>query len=197
MLTLSQRKTYKFIQRFFHEHDHAPTAAEIATGIGIKSRGVIHRYLKQLAEEGLIRLLPKRHRNIQLLAASPDRSLPLVGAIAAGQPIEAIEQQEAVDVASIFLGTNRYALKVKGESMIDEGILDGDIVVCERTQMAQNGQIVVALIDHEQATLKRLYYNDDKSVTLVPANPSHHPMIYSADRVEIQGIYVGLLRFNC
>ena len=176
------------------EHDYAPTAAEIAQGIGIRSRGVVHRYLKCLVEAGLIRLLPKRHRNIELLMASTDYSLPLVGVIAAGQPIEAIEQQETIDVASIFLGECRYALKVKGDSMVDEGIFDGDIVVCERAQSADSGQIVVALIDQEEATLKRLFHNEDESITLVPANPSHHPMIYPSDRVEVQGIYVGLLR---
>ena len=196
MLTLSQRKTYAFIQRFFSEHNYAPTAAEIAQGIGITSRGVVHRYLKGLVQADLIRLLPKRHRNIELLTAPVERSLPLVGAIAAGQPIEAIEQQETIDLASIFLGEHRYALKVKGDSMVDEGIFDGDVVVCERTQTAENGQIVVALIDHEEATLKRFFHNKDESVTLVPANSSHHPMIYSGDRVEVQGIYVGLLRVN-
>lgn len=197
MLTLSQRKTYAFIQKFFGENDYAPTAAEIAQGIGIKSRGVVHRYLKALASEGLIRLLPKRHRNIQLVASSlmcADQ-LPLMGVIAAGQPIEAIEQHEAVDVASIFLGPNRYALKVQGDSMIDEGIFDGDIVVCERSTTARDGQIVVALVDHDQATLKRLYHNTDKTVTLVPSSPRHKPMVYDEAQVAVQGIYIGLLRF--
>lgn len=199
MLTLRQRKTYDFIQKFFDENDHAPTAAEIAEGIGIKSRGVVHRYLKALDSAGLIRLLPKRHRNIQLMESSSiplNSSLPLVGAIAAGQPIEAIEQDETVDVASVFLGPNRYALKVKGDSMIDEGIFDGDIVVCERSDIARDGQIVVALIDRDQATLKRLYHNADKTITLLPSNPAHKPMIYSENQVEIQGIYIGLLRIR-
>lgn len=194
MLTLTQRKTYEFIQQFFHQHDHAPTAAEIAQGIGIKSRGVVHRYLKALVGADLIRLLPKRHRNIQLLASASSASLPLVGAIAAGQPIEAIEQQETIDVASIFLGANRYALKVKGDSMIEDGIFDGDVVVCERTQTPEEGQIVVALIDNEQATLKRFYRNANNTITLLPANSEHQPMIYPAERVQVQGIYVGLLR---
>jgi len=198
MLTLSQRRTYNYIQKFFRDNDHAPTAAEIAEGIGIKSRGVVHRYLKALVSAGLIRLLPKRHRNIQLISESSislDDSLPLVGVIAAGQPIEAIEQHDTVDLATIFLGPNRYALKVKGDSMIDEGIFDGDIVVCERSDTAQDGQIVVALVDQEQATLKRFYHNADKTITLVPSNPAHKPMVYSDYQVEVQGIYIGLLRF--
>ena len=194
MLTLAQRKTEEFIRGFFKEYGYAPTASEIAEGIGIKSRGVVHRYLKALVAAGSIVLTPKRHRNIRLLAPIDDSaSLPLLGAIAAGQPIEAIPQQETVDVASIFVGPNRYALKVKGDSMIDEGILDGDIVICQKSDTAVNGQIVVALIDKEEATLKRLECHD-KIVTLYPANARLKPMIYSAERVTIQGIYIGLVR---
>ena len=196
MLTLSQRKTYEFVKKYVQGNDYAPTVAEIATGIGIKSRGVVHRYLKALEEKGYIHLLPKRHRNIRLLKHNPLGSIPLVGAIAAGQPIEAIEQNEAVEVAAIFLGADRYALRVKGDSMINEGIFDGDIVVCERRETADDGQIVVALIDHEEATLKRLYHNADDTITLLPANPAHQPMVYPAKRVMIQGIYIGLLRFT-
>lgn len=199
MLTLSQRKTHEFIKAYFAEHGHSPTAAEIAEGIGIKSRGVVHRYLKALAQAGHIALTPNRHRNISLLSSIQDAftgtvSLPLVGTIAAGCPIEAIPQQETIDLASVFLGTNRYALKVKGDSMIDEGILDGDIVICEKRDTADNGQIVVALIDQEEATLKRLQRNLDNTVTLHPANSQLKPIIYLADRITIQGIYLGLLR---
>jgi repressor LexA len=123
-------------------------------------------------------------------------ALPLMGSIAAGSPIEAITQQETIDVSQIFLGPNRFALRVKGDSMIDEGILDGDIVVCEKADNASNGQIVVALIDNEQATLKRLQRNQNNSITLLPANAKHKPQSYPADRVNIQGIFVGLLRFE-
>ncbi|MCB1827393.1 MAG: transcriptional repressor LexA [Coxiellaceae bacterium] len=199
MLTLSQRKTEEFIRKFFDKHGYAPTASEIAEGIGIKSRGVVHRYLKALEEAGRIALTPKRHRNIRIL--DPVKTLladltpmPLLGSIAAGQPIEAIPQQDSIDVASIFVGPNRYALKVKGDSMIDEGILDGDVVICERANVANNGQIVVALIDQEEATLKRLE-SKQGMVTLHPANSRLKPMEYDSDRVTIQGIYIGLVRF--
>jgi len=199
MLTMSQRRTHEFIKKFFEEHGYSPTAAEIAEGIGIKSRGVVHRYLKALVQAGHIALTPKRHRNISLLTSVQELftgavSLPLLGTIAAGQPIEAIPQQESIDVASVFVGANRYALKVKGDSMIDEGILDGDVVICEKHDSATDGQIVVALIDHEEATLKRLQRNADQTVTLIPANTQLHPMIYAADRVTIQGVYIGLIR---
>lgn len=199
MLTLSQRKTEAFIRKFFKEHGYAPTASEIAEGIGIKSRGVVHRYLKALAQAGRIALTPKRHRNIRLLEPVTEileglNPLPLLGSIAAGRPIEAIPQHENVDVANIFIGPNRYALKVKGDSMVDEGILDGDVVICERRDSADNGQIAVALVDHEEATLKRIQHNPDSTITLHPANSKLKPMVYPADRVTIQGIYIGLIR---
>lgn len=200
MLTRAQQKTEDFIRKFFKEEGYAPTASEIAEGIGIKSRGVVHRYLKALVGAGRIALTPKRHRNIRLLdpvsELSFGASLPLVGAIAAGQPIEAVPQQESIDVANIFVGPNRYALTVKGDSMIDEGIFDGDIVICEKSDSANDGQIVVALIDQEEATLKRLQRNTDATITLHPANPTLKPMIYQSDRVMIQGIYIGLIRAN-
>lgn len=197
MLTLSQKKTLNFITDFINRHDYAPTAAEIAAGIGIKSRGVVHRYLRVLESTGFIKLTPKRHRNIHLLDRNQTLPsiLPLVGEIAAGQPIEAIAQHEAIDVMNIFLGENRFALRVKGDSMIDEGIYDEDIIVCEQTDLAENGQIVVALIDGQEATLKRLQRNLNETITLHPANQGLKPMTYPAERIQIQGLYVGLLRF--
>jgi repressor LexA len=197
VLTLAQRKTYDFIKDFFSENHYSPTSGEIAKGIGIASRGVVYRHLKALAAEKKIALTPKRHRNICLLeGAEGVCTIPLLGEIAAGQPIQAIAQQESIDVASVFLGVNRFALKVRGDSMIDEGIFDGDIVVCEKSGTARDGQIVVALVDREEATLKRLKRGKHARIILEPANSSHRPMEFSAGRVEIQGIYIGLLRFT-
>ena len=196
MITLSQRRTFEFIKQYFEKNEYAPTASEIAKGIGIQSRGVVHRYLRALEVAGLIALTPKRHRNIRLMPQPSQQSLlPLVGIIAAGQPIEAIEQDESIQVADIFLGADRYALKVKGDSMVDEGILDGDIVVCQKSEIAEEGQIVVALIDRQEATLKR-FQRSGQYILLIPANTKHKPMSYEAHRVEIQGIYIGLLRFG-
>jgi repressor LexA len=200
MLTLAHKKTEKFIRQFVEAHGYSPTASEIAAGIGIKSRGVVHRYLKALASAGRIALTPKRHRNIRLLDPVTSlldslSALPLVGTIAAGRPIEAVPQQEHLDIAKVFAGMNRYALQVKGDSMIDEGIFDGDIVICEKADTADNGQIVVALIDHEAATLKRLQRNKDATITLLPANSALEPMVYDAERITVQGIYVGLVRY--
>jgi repressor LexA len=201
MITLSQRKTYEFIKHYIEAREHAPTIAEIADGIGIKSRGVVHRYVKALEQEGFLHIAPKRHRNIELTSKKPNtpqrmHTLPLIGAIAAGQPIEAIIEHDPINLADIFLGENRYALRVKGDSMINEGICDGDIVVCEHSNTAKNGQIIVALVDNEQATLKRVYYDaDNKYITLMPANDSLKPIQYLAERITIQGLYIGLLRF--
>ncbi len=197
MLTLTQNKAYLFIKEFFKNHGYAPTMAEVAKGIGIQSRGVAHRYVHALAQKGLLRIIPNCRRNIELLPTDEDRRyLPLIGRIAAGSPIEAIPQQETINIMDTFLGVNRFALQVKGDSMIEEGIFDEDIVVCEQSNTANNGQIVVALVDNQEATLKRIYHNADNTVTLQPANASLSPMIYPAERIHIQGIFVGLLRFS-
>lgn len=195
MLTLSQKKVYEFIKQFIKTHRHSPTIAEIAQGIGIKSRGVVHRYVTALVSERLIEVIPGHRRNIKLLNDSTT-SLILKGRIAAGSPIEAIADNEALDIVNIFLGPNRYALKVKGDSMIEEGIFDGDIVVCDSSEVAADGKIVVALVDNQEATLKRIKYNQGGTVTLIPANSKLSAMTYSEDRIMIQGIYVGLLRFE-
>lgn len=194
MLTVSQQKVYDFIQHYMKEHKHSPTMAEIAKAIGIKSRGVVHRYVSVLANQGLINIIPGHRRNIKLV--DQDFSLKLKGRIAAGSPIEAITDNETLDIVNIFLGKNRYALKVKGDSMIDEGIFDGDVVVCEYCESPSDGKIVVALVDNHEATLKRIKYNPDSTITLIPANQKLAPITYSQDRITIQGIYIGLLRFE-
>ncbi|MEC8063477.1 MAG: transcriptional repressor LexA [Pseudomonadota bacterium] len=195
MLTLAQHNVYRFIQSFIEKNQYAPTTAEIAEGIGIKSRGVVHRYLKALVDAGHIELEPNRKRNIRLKEENKmEYHLPLLGKIAAGMPIEAVQDNESVDIASMFLTPGRYALRVKGNSMIDEGIHDGDVIICQHADNARDGQIVVALVDNEGATLKKLRRNRDATITLIPANNEHHPQTYACDRVRVQGIFVGLLR---
>ena len=197
MLTLGQNKVYQFIQSHIKTYGHAPTVAEIACGIGIRSRGVAHRYVKALVDAGLLQLEKGRRRNIRLKSTNSAHGrfvLPLLGKIAAGQPIEAISDEETVDVTDMFLTHGRYMLRVQGDSMVDDGILDGDLIICHQTNRASEGQIVVALIDKEQATLKRLSLRQPGFITLIPASPNHAPQTYASDRVEIQGVYVGLLR---
>jgi len=200
-LTLAQQRTYRFIKQFLAEHGFSPTVSEVATGTGIKSKGVAHRYIKAIVEAGKLRLEPGRHRNIELMEAEDDANseaglIPLVGTIAAGEPIEAIVNQELLDVQALLAGMNRYALRVKGDSMVEEGIFDNDVVICEPCDTANNGEIVVALIEDEAATLKRLQRNTDGTVTLIPANSALTPMVYPADKVRIQGRFVGLLRLK-
>ena len=200
MLSRREQDTYQFVQGFIARHGHAPTLDEIALGLGIRSRGVIHRYLRALAEAGLVILIAGRHRGIllneseQSLTSEDKYSLPLMGKIAAGLPIEAIPGEDRIDLSEFLIGPNRFVLRVQGDSMIEAGILDGDMVVVEQRQRASNGDIVVALIDREEATLKTLRNNNDGTVTLLPANSRLVPMIYPADRVAIQGVVVGQMR---
>lgn len=199
MLTDRQQATYLFVRDYHRRHGRAPKLTEIATGIGIRSKGVAHRNLKAIAEEGLIELLPGRHRGIRLTKCSPDgtatqTTLPLLGKIAAGQPIEAIPDLDSFDLTTFFLRPNRFVLKIQGDSMIEAGILDGDMVIVEQRARVNNGDIVVALIDKDEATLKYLQQNSDATITLIPANRSMQPVIFSADRIQIQGVVVGQMR---
>ncbi|GMQ83694.1 MAG: transcriptional repressor LexA [Gammaproteobacteria bacterium] len=198
MLTERQQATYQFIHDYHLRRGCAPKLTEIADGIGIRSKGVVHRYIKAIAEEGLIEILPGRHRGIRMAGhlESPvtESTLPLVGKIAAGHPIEAIPDHNTFDLSAFFLGPNRFVLKIQGDSMIDAGILEDDMVVVEQRDTAKDGDIVVALIDKDEATLKYLQQNDNGTVTLLPANQTMQPMNYPADRVQIQGVVVGQMR---
>ncbi len=198
-LTAKEHETFDFIQQFIQQHRYAPTITEIAHGIGVskKSRGTVHRYVSSMVETGLIKLIPGKHRNIRVIGKAVNNwHLPIKGKIAAGKPIEAVENTESLDMNNVLIGNNRFLLVVKGDSMIDEGIYDGDYVLCEHRQQAKNGDIIVALIDKCEATLKRFYQNEDNSITLIPSNSYYQPIVYEANRIDIQGIYCGLLRFN-
>jgi repressor LexA len=196
MLTNSQQKVWEFIQHFMLENNYAPTISEITEGLNLKARSPVHRAVRAIAEEGLIDLIPNKRRNIALkdLLSANDQQLPLMGSIAAGEPIEAIEEKEYIDVNGLFVGPGRYLLRVKGDSMIGDNICDGDYVVCESADTPRHGKIMVALVDHAEATLKRIYNNQDGTVTLMPSNPALEPMIYEASRVKVQGLFIGLFR---
>lgn len=199
MLSKREQDTYDFIRNYIAEHQQGPLLDEIASGLGIRSRGVVHRYVQTLAQAGLIDLMQGRHRGIRLPEEEPRRDphapvLPLLGKIAAGLPIEAIPDQEEINLADFFLGPNRFVLRVQGESMIEAGIMPGDMVVIESSNRARNGEIVVALVDREEVTLKRLKNNQDGTITLIPENQHMQPMNFRADRVQIQGVVVGQMR---
>lgn len=206
VLSKREKDAYAFIRDYIAQHGEGPLLDEVAQGLGIHSRGVAHRYVQSLAEKGVIELIPGRHRGIQLphneetetfITAHQHRSpttLPLLGSIAAGLPIEAVPHQEEIDLTEFFMGSNRFVLKVQGDSMIEAGIMPGDMVIIESRNHARNGEIVVALIKDEEATLKRLKNNEDGSVTLIPENRSMQPMIFPASQVQIQGVVVGQMR---
>lgn len=195
MLTRSQQKTLDFIRQFMEQEGYAPTYPEIAAGIGIKSVGVVHRYVQALIDAGYMRNQPGRHRGLLMNDASDQAmSLPLLGKIAAGQPIEAIPGEDEINLADFFMGPGRFALRVQGDSMIEAGILDGDIAIIKQQHHARDGDIVVALIDNEEATLKTYEPIPGGQVRLLPANHLLSPMLYAADRVQIQGVLVGSMR---
>jgi len=198
MPTETDQKALKFIQKCLMHHGRAPTMTEIAAGMGIRSKGVAHRHVQNLINAGLLKRMPGRHRGLALTAKGEQNAkgpvLPLIGRIAAGQPIEAIAHHDEINVAEMLLGEGRFALRIQGDSMIGAGILDGDTVIVKSRSGAKNGQIVVALIDEMEATLKRFKRNDDKTITLIPENPSLFPVTYPASRIRIQGVVVGQLR---
>lgn len=198
MATDRNRQIYDFVRAFVARHGVAPKLREIGQAVGIRSRGTVHRHLRALESEGLVAIEPDVARGVRLQgrgrAAATSYTLPLLGRIAAGRPIEAIEGQDEINLSEFFVNANRFVLRVMGDSMIEEGILDGDMVIVEKCDTADNGDIVVALIDDREATLKRLQKNRDGTVTLRPANSRLAPLRLSAARVRVQGVVVGQFR---
>jgi len=199
MLTDRQRQTLNFIHSFIDDNGYPPKLKEIGDHLGIRSRGTVHRYVRALENENLIQVTTGRSRGIAVVdngnaTRIDENSLPLAGTIAAGMPIEAIEDQETINLNEFFVRPGRFVLRVQGDSMIDDGIFDGDMVIMESCQTARDNEIVVALIDREEATLKRLKNNQDGSISLIPANQSMQTFRYSAERVSIQGRIVGQFR---
>ncbi|NOY17632.1 MAG: transcriptional repressor LexA [Gammaproteobacteria bacterium] len=199
MLTDRQRQTLNFIHSFIDDKGYPPKLKEIGDHLGIRSRGTVHRYVRALENENLIQVTTGRSRGIAVVdngnaTRIDENSLPLAGTIAAGMPIEAIEDQETINLNEFFVRPGRFVLRVQGDSMIDDGIFDGDMVIMESCQTARDNEIVVALIDREEATLKRIKNNQDGSISLIPSNQSMQAFRYSADRVSIQGRIVGQFR---
>ncbi len=196
MPTLLEKRILNFIHAFIIKHGHSPTLVEIGKAMDINSKGTIHRYVQNLRNKNLLAPPERGWRGIRLTddALSNSTTLPLVGRIAAGHPIEAIHDHGEINLSKMFVGKDRYALQIKGDSMIDIGILDGDIVIIEPQNTAQFGDIVVALIDDQEATLKRYKKLKDGTIELSPENQNLEPMIFDASRVKIQGLLVGQLR---
>ena len=196
MLTPLESRLLSFIQEFVRRHGASPTLSEIAVGLGQQSRGTVHRYVQSLVDKGVLLHRPGSKRGLRLAEAAEQHppTLPLLGRIAAGRPIEAIPGEDEINLTDFLMGPDRYALRVFGDSMIEAGILDGDTVIVEHCDTARDGDIVVALIDNQEATLKRLRRRSDGSIMLIAENAAMAPMIYSAERVRIQGVVVAQLR---
>lgn len=200
MLTRRQQAIYEFIRGFRARHGVAPTLDEIRRHLGVGSLATVHKHLESMERRGAIR---RGHgaRALDIVAdAVPVRiggafEVPLLGTVAAGHPIEAIETPETVVIPETFsAGPDTFVLRVRGDSMIDEQIRSGDLIVLRPANTAENGQMVVALIDHEDVTLKRFYREAGGKVRLQPANPAFEPLVLPADRVGIQGVVVGVIR---
>ncbi|MEA3010884.1 MAG: repressor LexA [Sphingomonadales bacterium] len=216
MLTRKQSELLTYIQARLAESGVSPSFEEMKEALALKSKSGVHRLISALEERGFIRRLPNRARALEILrmpdgqagaagaqpkaapaalqAANDVIDLPLHGRIAAGMPIEALEGQTSLPVPAALLGPGEhYALEVAGDSMVDEGILDGDYALIRKTDMARDGEIVVALIDDNEATLKT-YRKEGQMVRLDPANRRYDPQRYRPDQVRIQGRLAGLLR---
>jgi repressor LexA len=195
-LTRRQQEIYEYLQQHGDKFQRPPTLDELCAVLGLSSKGSLHKQIQALIEAGLVEPMNHQRRGIRLTdtANQNDSTLPMLGYIAAGRPIEAVEQQERFQVPD-WMRTNGpcYVLQVKGDSMIEDGILDGDHIVIEQRDHARNGEIVVALVDGTDATLKRIEQKPG-SVILHPANANMKPMRFSPDQVQIQGVLVGQMR---
>jgi repressor LexA len=196
LLTPRQRAAYDFIAAFRAKNGFAPSFEEMRRHLGVASQYAVAKLVAQLRRRGYLAAAPPNAK--RWLAPPPHRAegatIPLLGVVAAGRPIEAIEDPEEIQVPGSLLGKGgeRYALRVSGDSMIDDGIHDGDVVVVRRARRAENGETVVAIVDGD-ATLKR-FHQFGARVELRPANAALAPLRVAADRVEIRGVLVGLLR---
>ncbi|MFH1508941.1 MAG: transcriptional repressor LexA [bacterium] len=194
-LTKRQKELLEFIEKFVRENDYSPSYQEIADHFQLSSKATVYEHIQNLKEKGYLKLDEGLSRSLSLTEIDKTRPavvLPLVGTIAAGEPIEAIEDNETVDVPESMVGDKAcYALKVRGNSMIEDGIFDGDTVVIERNYYPNNGDTVVALIDNESATLKR-YYRERGRIRLQPANKTMRPLFVK--NPTIQGIARAVIR---
>jgi len=196
-LTRRQREILDFIRAYQGERGYSPSLEEIARHFGLSSVATVHKHLTALEERCAIERGHNRSRSISLLerpVAAAGLTVPLLGRVAAGAPIEALEEGEELMIPEDMLGRYRtYALQVQGESMIDEGIHDGDFVVIEERSTAENGETVIALLPGGEVTLKR-YFRDDRHIRLQPANEQVRPIMVPERDLRIQGVVIGVVR---
>jgi repressor LexA len=203
-LTKRQKEVLDYLVSFETKHGYAPSFEEIGKGLKLTSLATVHKHITTLERKGFIRRGYNQSRSIEIVQLPKSvkdqvmerkiQELPLVGRIAAGRPLEAVEERETLSLGDFARGGNSFVLQVKGTSMIEDHIMDGDYVVCEQTQVANAGDIVVALIGEDEATLKRFYREGPGKIRLQPANSEMGPIIVAANEVKIQGRVIGVLR---
>jgi repressor LexA len=203
-LTKRQKEVLDYLVGFLNKNGYSPSFEEIANSLKLTSLATVHKHLSTLEKKGFIRRGYNQSRSIEVMQLpKPIREqvlerhvveLPLAGRIAAGRPLEAVEEHETISLADFARGQNTFVLQVQGESMRDDHILDGDFIVVEQTQVANPGEIVVALVGEDQATVKRFYREPGGKIRLQPANSQMSPIIVQASDVKIQGRVVGVLR---
>ncbi len=202
MLTIKQKKLLDYLKSYYKSKEFFPTFEEMKNNLNIKSKSGIYKLLSSLEDKGFIKRVPHKARALEIKdlntnhANQKETEIPFLGRIAAGNPIEAITGSfEQISVPNYLLNNkdDNFTLEVNGDSMIDEGILDGDIVVIKKSQNAITGDIVVALIDNNEVTLKK-FRSFKNSIALEPANKNYKTRIFGEGRVKIQGILVGLIR---
>jgi repressor LexA len=196
-ITRRQKEVIDFLSSFTATHGYSPSYEEIAEGLGLNSLATVHKHVTNLQNKGLLQRAHNRSRSIDVLPQrTPRRAmdrLPLMGRIAAGKPVEAIETAETISLGDIIGNREVYALEVRGDSMRDEHIVSGDYVLVERTRTAREGEIIVALVDGSDATLKR-FYREGNQIRLQPSNAEMAPIYAPAASVTIQGKVLGILR---
>ena len=200
-ITRRQRQVLDFITNFIRENGYSPSFEEIGQGLGLSSLATVHKHISNLDQKGYLKRDYNRSRSIDVVpnksrakAAGPvGLELPLVGRIAAGHPIEQVETPETISLADFTRSKDVFVLEVSGESMQDEHIVNGDYVLVEKVQAARNGEIVVALVDGAETTLKR-FYKEGEMVRLQPSNTTMQPIMVPAANVAIQGRVIGVLR---
>jgi len=202
-LTRRQKQVLDHLVHFIDRHGYSPSFEEIADGLNLTSLATVHKHLQTLEKKGFIRRGYNRSRSIEVTqlprpvkeqVARHAVDLPLMGRIAAGQPVEAIENPETLSLGDFVRGGNVFVLEVKGDSMVDDHILEGDYIIVEQTENANNRDIVVALVGGEDATLKRFFREANGKVRLQPANSQMEPIVLPAKDVKIQGRVIGILR---
>lgn len=201
-LTKRQRQVVDFIAHFQDENGYCPSYEEIAHGLELASLATVHKHISALEGKGYLKRGFNQSRSLELAPkylqeqrrARPTTDIPLLGRIAAGAPVESVAQRETLSFADFAGNPNVFALEVRGNSMIDDHICDGDHILLERVSQAHDGEIVVALVGGEETTLKRLYREPGDQIRLQPANSTLKPIIVPAREVQIQGRLLAVLR---